>query len=138
MANVTYVALRDVMSGHTAGVSYGIDFSPAAAVRVPRSIKKESRSLSGKTQTTIYTIDELWDLQTSFVLASSTTYDQWLEFFGSVRGGETFTIDIKGTNASPVNPITVVMQGDETENRNDHRIDGYVSFSFKVLYNANL
>ena len=74
------------------------------------------------------------------VLAVTTGYiseaqiKQWREFLASVEGGETFTIDLLGTVAAPVDPVSVMLESEEyTEMRAGDSTSYQISFSVKLL-----
>jgi len=59
---------------------------------------------------------------------------QWREFLASVEGGETFTIDLLGTVAVPVDPLSVMLESEEyTEMRVGDSESYQLSFSVRLL-----
>jgi len=73
------------------------------------------------------------------VIAVTTGYiseaqiGQWREFLASVEGGETFTIDLLGTVAVPVDPLSAMLESEEyTEMRVGDSSSYQLSFSVRI------
>lgn len=71
-------------------------------------VGEESVSLSGVgRESVLHRLERQWQVNAG--PEDLTTEAKWREFYASTANGETFTIDLFGTQASPVNPITVSM-----------------------------
>lgn len=141
MASIEYTAIDrgEIISGHSAGSIYFIDFTLASASRAPTSVKSISRAMDGSTQSRLYSYDNKYTVTTDIVIKGSIIYNQWLEFFSSVKGAEIFTLDLSGTNAAPSSKVmNVFIEGEEAENDIDNRLAGFASFTFTVVSNDNL
>lgn len=135
MANVLYTAQRDVASGHTAGLSYNFDFYLIKADEQPSTSNKISRSIDGSIKTVNYYHDVMWSLTTGPVLRASTSWNYWREFLSSVRAGESFTLDVYGTNAVPDSAVTMVLSGNPSYSREGS--SEYFTINFNCIYNEN-
>jgi hypothetical protein len=121
------------MSGVTAGTSVDKTLDLAARVPVRARVGKESVSLSGKSQYLHNRTDTSHKFQTITVLEDSTAARQMRQFLQSVERGEAFQLDISGTAAAPIAPVSAKLVGDWQENIERYR-PTCVSFSFQVKY----
>lgn len=123
---IDYTATREL-------VGSGADNIDCDAQRANRSIKKfggESVSLDGTTRhSVLHRLENTWDIET--VPITVADLPRWREFAASVANGETFTIDIFGTSASPDDPITVTMQENSFKENRFSKL--YMTFSFIVI-----
>lgn len=134
MAYVTYTAVdRDsLVSGHSAGTSYDLDFRAASIARPRKRDVEASVSLSGKTETLFNRQDKVWSITTTLV--SDADYAQWEEFLDSVAAGEPFTLDAYASGAaSPSDPKTVVLVGDPTEPHEAKTMKRRISFKAREV-----
>lgn len=126
MPYVEYTAKRSIISGHTSGNNYQIEFE---AERIdPKSNKntKKNESLSGATEVVFYSINKSWSMTTIPLPESDKA--EWDEFLDSVAGGEDFVLSPYGTVAVPGTIYTVFIDG----NYNTSRVgtERYFTFSF--------
>ena len=97
--------------------------------RKPKVISRETRSLSGATETVLHRIDYETTVKT-VPTADAALQGKMREFVASVAAGENFTFDALGTEASPDNAISVNMiPNTYTESRESVL---YFSYSFKI------
>jgi len=115
---------------HGLDQSYSIDLPLKHYERKAEINKSMMRSISGASETLRHAKHYLWDcVTTGIALASLATYR---EFFGSVDGGEEFSIDPRGTVASPSNPVTVELISESYSETPIDGVDGYFSIGFTV------
>ena len=133
MAVITYTAKRSLISGHSAGTIYDLEIPANVWTPTDERRTEEVVSLSGKTQTRLHRVDEIYQFG-SVPVDSASLQAQMTEFLRSVAGGELFIIDVYGTIASPVNPLTVRLSGNYDITRLGTM--AYLSYSFKVRVNA--
>lgn len=133
MTAVTYTALRGLMSGVTAGTSVSLDFDLAARVPVRERVGKKITSISGKTQYVHHRVEKSHKFQTIKMPENSAAAQAMRQFLQSVEQGEVFTLDISGTAAVPVAPISARLDGNGVENIEQYR-PTLVSFSFTLDY----
>lgn len=131
MPSVTYTAKRRVISGHTAGVSYSVDFD--ADVLQPNFPQKVDHveALDGSRDTLLWNVRETWSVTVTAIAAAQL--NAWLEFLQSVVGGESFTFDPYGTAAAPVSPLTVELEGEFSTPRHGETMYFNPAFSVRVL-----
>ncbi len=123
---LTWTPLRDLVG---AGSDGKIETSIQKFNRKPKAAVKQSRSLSGNTETTLHRIDYIINIST-IPIAGTTVRDKMREFASSVAAGETFTFDALGTEASPDNALTVTII---PNTYNESYIGGLIySYSFQV------
>jgi len=129
MASVTYTAKRNISSGHTLSTQYTMDFTMSRADRRHNVYNRQSESLNGTRETLRYYGSEFYDITVNEI--EHADLPLWREFIESVDGGETFTIDIYGTEASPDNPVTATL---ESNYYAEQRIQTtlYYNISFRV------
>lgn len=134
MAYVTYTAVDrgSLVSGHSDGTSYSLDFRAASINRARGRDAEESVSLSGKTETLFNRQDKTWTITTTHV--EDADFGQWEEFLDSVAGGESFTLDPYASGAaSPSDPKTVVLVGDPTEPHAGQTLKRRISFKAREV-----
>lgn len=128
MASVTYLALRSRKAGVNENDSVDFDFDVSVVDRSTKPIKGSSISLNGYEETTRDRTDEFYKITTIPVLEAD--FDDFRQFLDSVDGGETFTFDPYGTNASPVQAMNCILSSKGyTEKRVSQR---YLSVTFTV------
>lgn len=114
MATITYTAKRNLKSGHSIDNDYEIDIALMQLDdEMPRAQASISRSIGGNQVTVLNRIDEHLQVMTDYIESDGTgtpDTDDFLEFFHSVAGGESFTFN----NGSDQ---TVVMVGNPTRVR---------------------
>ena len=118
------------------GIEYNFDFDISNASESPKTNRHTSRSLSGKEQSTFYSHDDIWSITSTIITKGSTEWNNFREFIYSVRGGETFTLDVFGTDISPDNPLVVIINNNSA-GYNHVQIDLY-RIGFSATYSANL
>lgn len=93
---IDYTAKRSLKSGHTAETAYTIDVKLTQSDRSANIAGEQVVSLSGNTVTTVHRYRELYQLTTNLI-SETTTPDvsDMREFLDSVRGGETFQLDLE-------------------------------------------
>lgn len=130
MPVITYTAKNrgELVSGHTAGSTYQIQFNLQAYPR-RREIRGSMEQTNNGTpegwfQANVFS----WGLVTDRVFEAAI--QNWEEFFSSVLNGESFTIDLTGTIASPGTVYTVWMP-DRTIER-EQLIPRDARYSFRV------
>ena len=97
--------------------------------RKPRVEAKEARSLDGTTETVLHRIDYEITVKT-VPTADSALQAKFREFMASVAAGETFAFDALGTEASPVDAISVsIIPNSYTESRESVL---YFSYTFRM------
>lgn len=117
MAYVTYTAARSLIAGHSVGTSYTINFDPAVAEKSRKRQAEQQTSLGGTRDTLLHRIEYRYECGTDAVHSSSVA--ELEEFLDSVSGGETFVLDMYGTSAVPVSPVTVTLDDDPSITRNN-------------------
>ena len=134
MSVITYTAnaRATLMSGHTAGVSYSFEINFMQHDKKYLSPKTAHQSLGGVVETVLRSTTDEVDI--TMGLYDSTDVEQIEEFIKSVAAGETFTIDLDGTIATPDAPLNAVING------NGHKPQRYgprtYSLSFSVYLTA--
>ncbi len=110
--------------------TWALEFNAVSAPRNPTTNKIEVMSLDETTQTIVINSSGMtYSVTTELVAYGSAVWLQFMEFFNSVREGESFSFDWRGTVASPDNLETVKLVGNYTETYVD--ADLY-RFSFTV------
>ena len=133
MTAITYVASRNIASGHAVGTTYAIDIDMSAIDRDPKTVRTRHQALSGIAETLFNRVDVSWN----FVIAALDMDDVRLaymrEFIDSVSAGESFQIDPYGTVAAPVKVLTCELTSEShKESRQGHR-SLFFPFSVRVL-----
>lgn len=106
---ITYTAKREIISGHSAGTDYTITISVNVKDRSNQVIKNENVSISGIKETLRHRKESYIDV--TAIKIAEADLPQWREWFHSVDGGETFTIELTG--GSPETPLTVTLDTDQ-------------------------
>ncbi len=125
---IEYTPTRQLVGG--SGSDGKIDIGIEQEDERPIEHSKESRSLSGVSERVLHRIDYEYALRT-VATNDSTLIAKFKELHASVAAGETFTIDLYGTEASPVDPITVLMIP-QTYSKTRQGFTQYFSYSFRV------
>ena len=117
MATITYNAVDrgSLLSGHTEGTHYTIEFG---AQSIERSIKRDnarSTALGGRVETLRNRKEIHWNIGTDHI--EHADLPVWYEFMDSVDAGEAFKLDPYGTAATPDAPRDVILEGNPTESR---------------------
>lgn len=112
---VSYTAKRSIMSGHTAGTVYDLEFAASVINHARDTEKKTNIAKSGATVTLLHRIDKLIEVKSAIVAQAERP--AWEEFIDSVLGGESFSIDPYGTVAVPDQPRSVILEGQVSEER---------------------
>lgn len=136
MASADYVAEFGLISGHTAGTPYTIDFD-TSDVRAPNGddLKIKQESISGVVETNYYGERLIWTLVTIPMSRSSDEGLQMREFLRSTADGQEFTLDPYGVEAVPYAPMTVTREDTGFTEEKFLEKDGptdYVSYTFTV------
>lgn len=102
MSSVIYTATQQIAIGHTAGLTYFLDFPASALDDESRAVIKTNLSIGGNPQTIVDRVEERHSIATNLIPYSQKPY--WDEFRWSVIGNQ-FVIDTDplSTNAAPVN-----------------------------------
>jgi len=86
----------------------------------------------GAPEVLLHRRETLIQITTGYI--SEAQIAQWREFLASVEGGETFTIDLLGTVAAPVEPLSAMLESEEyTEMRVGDSSSYQLSFSVRIL-----
>lgn len=96
---IDYTAIRSIKSGHSADTDYQIDIDLLESNRMSNTIGVQNKMLDGTTITVVHRHQISFDITTSLVDSSTTPdVDDMREFLDSVKGGETFQLDIDGSS----------------------------------------
>ena len=125
---LTYTAKREIISGHSAGTDYTITIYLRTIDRSNSVIKNENVSISGIRETIRHRKESYIDLTVNKV--EEEDLPQWREWFHSVDGGETFTIEL--TNASPETPLNVTLDSDQYKEARMADFTNIFQISFRV------
>ena len=124
MADFTYTAKRSIKSGHSSGTDYTITIVlQQVDDEQPSPVTNAHKALDGTEITVLHRIEKYIDFATDLVPTSGGTpdVDDFIEFFNSVAGGESFTYD-DGTAQ------TVIMASKATRQREGL----YFTYRFRV------
>lgn len=118
MAVITYEAVDRgrLVAGHSAGTSYSIEIPLSEWNESVKEQKSVVRSLSGVKHTILHNRIYFYQFKTVSTDNVSTILSLD-EFFSSVAGGETFTIDPYGTIATPQTDISLTIDGTHNTQR---------------------
>ena len=107
-----------------------LDFDAEQIDRAAMEETTESVSMSGVGREVLFDrLEHKWAIKTVPITADDLP--RWREFAASVVAGELFTIDLFGTKATPVDPISAsYVKGSYKEDRFSKL---YITFSFEVL-----
>lgn len=130
MATITFTAKRSLISGHTDGDEVTFEIALRSANRSPRRMTKEAKSLSGRRITRLMHRENQRNFQTP-PFNDSALKAQLIEFLDSVAAGESWTLDIYGTEAAPDDPRGYIIQGDYSETLVD--ITGFWQFGWQAV-----
>lgn len=126
---VTYTAVRSLIGGHSAATDYSLTFKASASERMAKTTRNSQTSLGGQTESLRVRQDVMWEIETNVVLEADIP--NWREFLDSVDNCETFTLDLTGTVAVPVDPVSVEMVEDSYSEQRLGLTDN-VKIRFKV------
>ena len=84
-----------------------LEFSTMTNNRVSKAIIAESKSLDGTAIETVLHRTENTTTVSTIPITGTATRNKFREFAASVSAGESFTIDVLGTEAVPVDAISV-------------------------------
>lgn len=114
------------------GQSYQIETNSMPQTLVgDQGIRTQSISLSGKRETIFHRRTVGYAVRTG-VIDGDLAFGQWREFFASVMGGEAFTIDLYGSIASPVDPVTAYLDGDPVYQRIENFSKYFINFNIEL------
>lgn len=116
---------------HGVGEEYELETVSHVMDRGLNTEKKQATSISGIKETIRYRKETFWDILTDFITEAEMVY--WDEFVASVDGGESFTLDVYGSIATPDNPVSVTMEGDPIVIRVGDAKLYQLSFKVKVI-----
>ncbi len=107
MSVVTYTAnaRATLIVGHTAGSVYSFEMPFMQHEKSYGSPKSQPRAIGGTIETILQRVDD--NLSLEIGLYDSSDEAQVEEFIKSVAGGETFSVDLNGTIATPSSPVDV-------------------------------
>lgn len=114
MPAFSYVAKRELISGHSVDAVYDVDYSLIVKDRDRDTKKSESKALDGTRETILYRQKTIFTVSTRL---NSTAILQWREFMASIEGGEAFIFDEYGTVAQPDNGINCRIIDSSRESR---------------------
>lgn len=124
---IDYTAKRSIQAGHSSGTGYTINIDLTQSDRMSSITGTQNKSINGSTVTVVN--DDVTEYQiTTVAVGTSTTpdIDDMREFMDSVKGGETFQLDISGSSAS------YVLSGISNPFTETRLADIYYRYSFKV------
>lgn len=123
---IQYTATRQLVGSGSAE----IETDTQAQERLQIEESEESVSMSGVgRESQLDRLDFEWQFTT--IPVPEADLPRWREFAASVANGETFTIDIDGTQAAPVSVISAsYVKGSYRENRFSK---AYLTISFRIL-----
>jgi len=132
MSSVIYTATRSVTGSHVAGNNYALDFSAGKLNRKSKTTQKTHTARGGQSEALRYRQTITWDITTTRVTGPNIPLLR--EFLDSVDGGEAFTFDPYGTNATPDNPVSCKLESSGySENRHGTTDSFRISFRVKQL-----
>lgn len=100
------------------------------ANRSPKRMIREAKSLSGRRMTRLMHRENQQNFQTP-PFKDDALKAQVIEFLDSVAAGETWTLDVYGTEAIPDDPRAYIIQGDYAETRVD--ITGFWQYNWQAV-----
>lgn len=130
MATITFIARRSLISGHADGDQVTFEIRLRSANRSPRRMTQEAKSLSGRRMTRLMHREDRRNFQTP-PFKDPALRDQVIEFLDSVAAGESWTLDVYGTEAAPDDPRAYIIQGDYSETLVD--ITGFWQYSWQAV-----
>lgn len=130
MATITFTASRSLLSGHALGDQITFELPLRTADRSPGRKIREAQSLSGRRMTRLMHRENKLGFQTP-PFKDDSLKAQIIEFLDSVAGGETWTLDIYGTEATPEDTRAYIIQGDYSETRVD--ITGFWQYGWQAV-----
>jgi len=130
MATITFIATRSLLSGHITGDQIAFELPLRAADRSPQRMTREAQSLSGRRMTRLMHRENNRSFQTP-PFKDDSLKAQIIEFLDSVAAGETWTLDVYGTEAIPDDPRAYIIQGDYAETRVD--ITGFWQYNWQAV-----
>lgn len=101
MGNLTYTASRSLVPGHAAGDQFTLEIGITEATRTRNVDKVTLKSKGGAIETLRYAGSSEW--QVTFQPVYGFDLDLLREALDSVEGGESFTLDLYGSAATPLN-----------------------------------
>jgi hypothetical protein len=130
--SVTYVAKRDLASGHVEDTEYSLEFE-ISDLRRPSGgdLKVKTKSLDGSMETLYFGRERIWGVTVVPVQISSEQAELLYEFLGSTADGQQFTFDPYDDSTG----YQVSREDDGAEETPFSQIDGvndYAQFSFQV------
>jgi len=132
MPSVTYVARRELASGHFEGTEYSLAFDISTLQRpTGGDLKVKTKSIDGTMETLYFGKEKIWSVTTVPERISSEQAELLYEFLESTADGQTFTFDPydDGTGF----PVARDDDGfDETPFSPVDGVNDYAQFSFQV------
>ena len=107
MGVLTYTAKRNVIGGHTAGLSYKIETAFQINDASTKEFGTQRDALGGDVEYELDRIDDLISLKSDVVVESDKLL--WKEFTTSVQAREAFTVDLTGTIAAPGTDLNCII-----------------------------
>ena len=105
---IEYTARRSLRPGINPGDLLTLEIAIKQQDRKSKSQHKTQTALSGQQQTVFHRLDIEHALQT-IPIDDSALQTQMVEFLESVQAGESYTIDLYGTEATPSDPFSAVL-----------------------------
>lgn len=132
MPSVTYVARRELASGHFEGTEYSLEFDISTLQRpTAGDLKVKTESLDGSMETLYFGRKKVWSVTTVPEQISSEQAELLYEFLGSTADGQSFTFDPYDDGTG----FQVAREDEGYEEAPFSPIDGvndYAQFSFQV------
>ncbi len=133
MPYVTYTAKRSLVSGHTADVSYSLEFSASVIDRSNRVERHTIQSMGGNTESLRVRKDVIYQVEPNYI--TEANLDDWREFLDSTDNCEAFVFDPTGTVAVPGTTIAVEVAPEFTE-YSEQRLPSLVHYRIRFVVRA--
>lgn len=133
MSIAYYIARRAIAPTHNLGVSYSIEFFPRELSPKNNTIKNQSISLSGHTQTRVQRREQRWMIKTQVLTVGTDQYNHFLEFMESVDQFEPFAMDIEGSVSNPTTTSSVILTNNYQRQRYEQSNEYSFSFEIRIL-----
>lgn len=125
MAVFNYTAVRAIAPGHIVGGAYSVTRGMRTQDSTNTTVKSQSKSLSGKTQTVVDRRETSWSMSTLQIAEGTTEYFEFREFVESVDEFESFSVDVDGGGFQPA----II-----TQNYTRARVDQTNEFIFTLAF----
>ena len=131
MSVITYIAKREIATGHSSGTQYSLEFGSETLTHSRKVVRNIGESIGGLRETLLLRDKKYWDVKTDFIEASQLEF--WREWRSSVMGGELFGFDPYGTISAPDNEINVLL---DSETYRESRVGAsrLYQVAFRVIF----